>query len=410
MHKLACSLYGKSYTDEDVAFIATEVNRTYKPPLGEQYGDKPDELVNILHSAKNFVASANQNKSVARGFDLLLWKDFDAIEFPENPWRIKKLIPEYGTTLLSAPSRSGKSWVAMEMIRSIALGIPFLGTFETKKGNVLYIEQETPQVEIQRRGRQLGLNGLDNVWMVSSKDDPLNLNDSNIINQLIAHVKSKNISAVFVDTFRSVAGGIKEEKAEEIRAFFNRFRPLVENGVAVVVLDHTRKPGQFEKRTKPMLEQIFASQDKVAVVVNVLMLGPSEEKNGIVLHQMKLKCGKENDPFTIIMQDENEGGPDQKTYLRYGGEFNEQQLKIDQAKDAIADYLVEQGGEKTAEEIKEALLKEFGKSNVDSALKYMREHNEIGYRKQGKPYMYCFPPKENKSEDIIEQDTFNLSS
>jgi len=411
MHKLACSLYAKGHTDEDVVLIASEINRTYKPPIGEQRGDKPDELVIILNSAKKFITSANQgkNKDSVRSFDLLLWKEFDAIEFPENPWRIKKLMPEYGITLLAAPSRSGKSWVAMEMIRSIALGVPFLGTFETKQGNVLYVEQETPQVEIQRRGRQLCLNNLENVWMVSSKDEPLNLNNPDVVKQLIDHVKAKNICTVFIDTFRSVAGGIKEQNADEIRTFFNRFRPIVENGVAVVVLDHTRKPNQFEKRTKPMLEQIFSSQDKVAVVVNVLMIGPSEEKNSLALHQMKLKCGKENNPFNIIMRDEDEGSPEQKTFLEYGGEFNEEQFKVEHAKDAIVEYLKAQGSEKSANDIREALSNEVGKSNIDKALKHMREHKGIGSRREGKAYLYRVL-KADEFDEMPEQDTLDISS
>jgi RecA-family ATPase len=412
MHKLACSLYGKGYPDEDVVFIATEVNRTYKPPLGEQQGDKPDELANTLRSAKSFVAGANQNKSKSeiQNFDLLSWKEFDAVKFPENPWRIDKLIPEFGDTLLAAPSGHKKSWVAMEMMRSIAKGDLFLGKFKTKQGNVLYIEQETPQVEIQRRGRQLGLNDLDNVWMVSSKDDPLNLNDPAVVKQLEDIVKSKNISVVFVDTFRSVAGGLKEEKAEEIRAFFNRFRKLAETGIAFVFLDHTRKPRPFESHTKPMMDQILGSQDKASAVVNVIMLGPSEEKNSFSFHQKKIKGGKENDPFTIVMRDENEGTPDQKTYLEYGGEFDEEQLKIEQAKEMIVTYLEDQGCKKTAQEIKEALLKEVGKSNADKALKYMREHDEIGHSEKGRAYLYWFPPESKDTEEPPEQEVLDIVS
>ncbi len=409
MHKLACSLYAKGYADEEVVFIASEINRTYKPPIGEHREDKPNELEGILWQAKKFIASTRQDdKSNTRTFSLMAWKDFDALQFPENPWRIDKLIPEYGITLLAAPSGGKKSWVALEMSRCIASGLPFLDTFNTKQGNVLYIEQETPQAEIQRRGRQLCLNKLDCMWTVSSKDAPLNLNDDSAIKQLIGHVESKSISIVFIDTLRSVAGGLKEEKAEEIRAFFNRFKPLAERGVAVVVLDHTRKPRPFESKTKPALDQILGSQDKVASATNVLMLGHMQEKGSLTLHQMKLKSGKEEKPFVIKMRDEDIDTINQKTYLEHGGELDEDQLKIEEARGVIKEYLESEGVEKTAKEIREALSDNIGKSNVEKALKYMREHKEVNWRKDGKAYYYR--SLTIKKEGTPEQEAIPLVS
>lgn len=57
MYKLACSLYAKGYSDSDVVLIAGQINQTYKPPLGA------DELGNIFHSAKNFIASNNKKST-----------------------------------------------------------------------------------------------------------------------------------------------------------------------------------------------------------------------------------------------------------------------------------------------------------------------------------------------------------
>jgi hypothetical protein len=410
MHKLVCSLYAKGYTDEEVVFLANEINRTYKPPIGEQKGDKPDELETILCSARDFITSTktNDNKNILKAFNFLSWREFNSLEFPENPWRIEKLIPEFGITIIGAPSGGKKSWVGLDMARSIVSGLAFLGMYNTKKGNVLYIEQETPQEEVQRRGRQLRLNELDGVWIASSKDAPLNLNNDNTIKQLTEFVNLNNISTVFIDTLRSVAGGLKEEKAEEIRMFFNRFKSLAEHGVAVIILDHTRKPRQFENRTKPMIDQILGSQDKIASATNVLMLGTSKENNSLTLFQMKLKSGKEEKPFTIIMRDEDEGGINQKTYLEYGGSFDEEQLKVEKAKDTIKVYLEEEGIKKTAKEIIEALSKEIGKSNVEIALKSMREHEEIGYKKDGNAYYYWFPWKNNE-DGVSGQDSLDLS-
>ena len=111
------------------------------------------------------------------------------------------------------------------------------------------------------------------------------------------------------------------------------------------------------------------------------------------------------DPFVIKMRDEDEGGENQKTYLDYEGNFEEEQLKVEQAKDVILEYLEEQNVKKTAKEIIEVLAeKRIGKSNVENAIKYMRDHKEIEFNKEGKAYWYWVPQKDCDNEDVSEQD------
>lgn len=402
MHKLACSLYARGASNEEVAFITTEINKTYKPPIGEMRGDNPNELENIVNSAKNFISKSNYQKIQKinkEDFKLVPWGEFEALKFPENPWRVEKLIPESGITILAAPSGARKSWVILDMIRDIAKGDPFLGMFKTKKCNVMYVEQETPQEEIQRRGKQLRFPR-EGIHIVSSKGEPLNLNNDDSVRHLSDLVKLNNISVVVIDTLRSVSGGLKEEKAEEVRAFFNRYKPMAEQGVSVIFLDHTRKPKQFENRSKPAMEQILGSQDKIASATNVLMLGPTSEEDIFSLHQMKLKSGKEEKPFVIKMRDED-GESGRKTYLEYGGGFDEDELKVEQAKDFILEYLEEQKDDMKTKEIIGALKDKVGKSNIETALKQMRKEEAIGFKKAGgNSYVYWSPTRSEESEDL----------
>lgn len=399
MHRLVCSLYAKGHSDEEVALLANAVNETYDPPIGKMRGDSPYELQNIINSARSFIGKSKGVKSSERqDFKLVSWGEFNAREFPENPWRVEKLVPEFGITILAAPSGGRKSWVILDMIRAIASGESFLGTFQTKKGAVLYIEQETPEQEVQRRGRQLRFPemGMEGVFITSSSGEPLNLNSNENVRKLTEEVSAQKISVVVIDTLRSVAGGLKEEKAEEVRAFFNRFKPMAESGVSVIFLDHTRKPRQFENRSKPAMDQILGSQDKIASVANVLMLGPGSEGDTITLHQMKLKGGREEKPFVIKMRDEDDGVSGKKTYLEHGGGFDEEEFKIEQAKSLIIEYLDEQKSEKKAQEIIEALTTKVGKTNVEKALKQMREAESVKFVRDGRAFVYW---TETESQD-----------
>jgi len=84
----------------------------------------------------------------------VFWDQLDKEEFPEQSWRINKLIPKEGFVILASISGNKKSWIAMEMAKSISSGENFLNKeeFKTEGANVLYLNAENPKSEIQRRG------------------------------------------------------------------------------------------------------------------------------------------------------------------------------------------------------------------------------------------------------------------
>ncbi|MFA6404865.1 MAG: bifunctional DNA primase/polymerase [Candidatus Paceibacterota bacterium] len=334
---------------------------------------------------------------------ILQWKDFDQVKFPEAKWLIKDLIPTGTVTIIAAPSGEKKTWVGMEMSRCIALGIPFINHFETKKGNVLYIEQETSQRLIQDRGRKLGFNLVnDGIFLLSQ--DSLNLNEDRSIQLLHEFIERNHIEFVVIDTLRSVAGGIKEEKAEEIRMFFNRLKPWKDKGISYLVLDHCRKPARFESTQVPKKEQLLGSQDKTASVEVLHMIRSEEKSNEIMFYPKKSKVAREISPFKILMLDEiTEHG--EVVRLTYGGEIEEKKLKAEEAEGMIKAYLLESNEHRTSKEIQEALDGEAGKTAIEDALKKMREDKEniVHHEKVGQAYKYWIPKDKPDELDIFDE-------
>jgi hypothetical protein len=180
-----------------------------------------------------------------------------------------------------------------------------------------------------------------------------------------------------IDTLRSVAGGLKEEKAEEVRAFFNKFKSLKDSGVAVIFLDHCRKPQQHEGK-RPKKEQLFASQDKLASVEVLLMVRSEGRSEEIFVYPMKNRSGLERKPFKVTMKDEETG-----IRMFYAGDFEEDLTKKDEAKDFILAVLSE-GGKITSEIITIAKSeRSIGAKSTRQALKELVEDSELLMRKQG---------------------------
>lgn len=320
-------------------------------------------------------------------FQLTSWNDFSKKEFPEVRWRINNLIPMEGFVILSAVSGEKKTWVSIEMAKCIAQGINFLGIelYKTEIGKVLYVDQENPERDIVRRGKQLGIEENENLFIF--RPSSLNLNDEVVANKFIKFILEHHIEVVFIDTLRAVAGGLKEDKAEDIRMFFNRFKAFKDTGIVVVWLDHRRKPQNFEGKI-PKKEQLLGSQDKTASVEILLLLSSDSGSDEIRVYQAKNRLDREVEPFKILMKDSMTENGIQRTSLVYDGLIEADETKKDEAKEVVLELLQESG--KTTKEICSVIgtQKKIGKKNIRSALRELTEEGLIDYTKKGHQNFY----------------------
>ncbi len=340
----------------------------------------------------------------------VLWEDLEKKNFPPQRWRINNLIPYEGLVFLASISGEGKSWLAMEIANAIVQEKDFLGhpEFKTVGGNVLYINGEMAESELQRRGKQLNLQSSKFKLHFLTHDldlketDPTGDDDMGNIDFLIKH---NEISTVIIDTFRSVAGGIKEEKAEEIRIFLDRFKKYKNQGISIIFLEHNRKPSHFETKV-PQKEHLFGSQDKVASVEVLLMIKTNEDTGQIYVYQRKNRLGIAVKPFKLSLTDTFNNNGQTSTILKYEGEIEEDDTKKALASEAIVE-LLENGG-KTTKEILMVLSKDkrIGQKNTRLALNELRKGGFITSEKHGREDFFILPtnPNEPKTSDSCIED------
>jgi AAA domain len=312
---------------------------------------------------------------------IVAWSEFEKREFPANAWRVNNLIPLNGTTIIAAPSGEKKSWVVMGIARAVAEGQSFLGNpeFAVQQTKVLYIENETPRNEVHRRGKMLGFGA--DIYLAEEECPPLNTDAG--VAQLLEIARAQNIGLIIIDTFRSVAAGLKEEKADEVRAFFQRFNKFSTAKITVIFTDHCRKPHQLESKSVPKKEQLFGSQDKLAAVHALIMVKSEKNSEDIYVHPLKMKAGKERVAFRMVMKDEGD-----TITFSFGGDVDEQKLTLDRTKEFIHVQLEEATDMLDTKQLVDALEGQAGKTNVETALKEMRESHEIRFEKIGRKFIY----------------------
>lgn len=326
----------------------------------------------------------------------VLWKDIESMDFPEDRWLVKDVFPKEGVSIVASISGEGKSLVIMHLAKCLSEGSAWFGDprFNTQKSKVLYVNLEMAVSEMQRRGRMMGFDPANSDLFILNEDD-FNLNGAGEQDKkylwLLNFILKNEIRVLVIDTFRPATGGMREEKAEEVRKFFQKFQVLKNSGVSIIFTEHLRKPAQFEGKI-PKKEQLFGSQDKAASVETLLMLRKDETTQETSFYQRKNRLGPEIKPFAVKITDALEN--DRLIFkFDYMGEIEEEATKKDTAKGLIRDIL-STGEMRTARDLIELLKKEAGQKNIRQALRELELLGEISSVRVGRQNSYFIPKEE----------------
>ncbi len=334
------------------------------------------------------------------------WRDIDALTFPEDRWLVPNVFPKEGLTTIASVSGEGKSLLAMHLAKCLSEGTPWFGHegFRTKQTKVLYLNLEMSVSEMQRRGRKLDLDPLNEDLIILNEDD-FNLNKGETNDHhytwLLEFIADNSIKVVICDTFRAACGGLHEDKAEDVRKFFQKFQILKNAGVSVIFLEHVRKPSQMEGRI-PKKEQVLGSQDKTANLEILLMVRKDENSGHHFIYQRKNRLGSEINPFAIKISDALTDDGQDRLNFEYVGEIEDDVNKKQQAKELVLQIL-SSNELYDRKELGELTKKQVGEKNLRAALRELTASGEIDFTKEGKKYRYFL----SKTEDLPTDPFFN---
>lgn len=164
-----------------------------------------------------------------------------ATDYPPREFLVDDLLPA-GTTVLCAPSKIGKSWMAMDLCLSIASGQPFLG-HATHPCGVLYLAFEDTEGRLQSRLHKLlqGQTASALFWF-STEVIPLN---NGLLDALEEHLQQHpETKLIVIDTLQKIRGiasyketqyGNDYRELGQLKQFADKY------GISFVFIHHTRK-------------------------------------------------------------------------------------------------------------------------------------------------------------------------
>lgn len=224
---------------------------------------EPDELQTIVDHAADYL----QNAAGAAGllppeerypsfveapstpsfkqsrFHLLDDDEMDAM--PEPTYAVERMVPDQGVTLIYGQTGSFKSFIILDVLMSMAAGVPALGRLHTVQGPTVYCAGEAPYGVARKRRpawlKERGIKGKIPFRLV--KAVPL-ASDAEQIVELLEQIKAANIRprVICFDTMARMMGALNENEAMAANQVIQAAEFLRDQlGCAVILLHHSGK-------------------------------------------------------------------------------------------------------------------------------------------------------------------------
>ena len=301
-------------------------------------------------------------------------------DYGEYEFLINDIVPKVGITCISASAKQGKSWLILNIINSLVKGVPLFNAkrFETKKCNVLLIDEENSRRGLSRRQRKL----LDDpVHITSLIQRNVNIYEDDWKKLIIDKVKDKNIEVIIFDSFRRILGGKDENDAAVINEAYINFKEIMNStGCAIIFTDHIKKQDpKFNNRLSA--DSIRGSGDKAAICESIIMLATTVKEDELLSYNTTKVAAilREVEPKGIFRYDwYNDKNKKGKIIFDYKGTVQEEQSAKEDAKKFIEDYFNEVNNEfATIKQITNYLKARVNEKAIKQAITEMKKEKVL---------------------------------
>lgn len=217
--------------------------------LGKEAGC--DALAALMHSAQPWTAETAQKQQTAvptqggaadiQRLHIISAPELQVANLPPVRYMVEGMLPE-GIGLLSAASKTGKSWMVLSMGLKIAAGEPFMG-HQTNQCGVLYLALEDSLSRLQDRMNKI-LKGRPAPPLFYFTTEAPNL-DQGLLATLDDHIQQHpETKLIIIDTLQKIRGQALPREAsyaQDYREMGMVKAHMDKKGVSVFFVHHNRK-------------------------------------------------------------------------------------------------------------------------------------------------------------------------
>jgi hypothetical protein len=286
----------------------------------------------VLDKKFNDIEAKRTTKSeLLPGISPIWHSELRVMDIEEPSWIVDQLISKGGINAISGQPESHKSFVTLELIKAISLGVPFLGKFPTERCKALILDEENSLGRSKMRFNLLSDEDLD-VAIVSGQH--IKVDQPGVDRAIIKYCKANDIGVVVFDSL-SCFHGANESSNPEMAAVFEFLQRIAQAGITVIFIHHEPK----SSRDNPSSANLRGAGDILAKCdVHISMRHPKDDVNTILVKQLKNRDAERLPEFEIAVH-----RGDNKTSFEYVGEAPKQVGMAQRTDDAIIELLTVDG-------------------------------------------------------------------
>lgn len=197
----------------------------------------PSEFNRILETA---------TERIKARYPILTYEELEEVAESEIDWILTDLVCPGDKILISGPQKSYKTWLALDLARSLASGTRFLNRAEwvaQKKVKILFVQEEGSKAAWARRTIKMGLTDTDRDNFTTYHRQGIKFTDSSTIDTLISVCRDEGVQVVFFDPLQRMMPGVNENDSNETGVVWDEIFRLQQAipELVVVVIHHANK-------------------------------------------------------------------------------------------------------------------------------------------------------------------------
>lgn len=170
---------------------------------------------------------------------------------PELQWTLKDMILENSLSMIVGDAGTGKTYIALHIALSIALGLPWLSR-EVIQGPILIIDEESGEHRLSIRLKKImhGMNGGEDTPLYYMSYQNMDLKNGLDTLEMEKFINEKEIKFVVIDALMEVSQGVDENSAKEMLPVLHALNQIKERSkVTFFVIHHASKSGDNYRGT-----------------------------------------------------------------------------------------------------------------------------------------------------------------
>lgn len=217
---------------------------------------------------------------------------------PKIEWLIENIWVDKSRGLIAGNPGVGKTWIALDMLISVASGQLCLGRYPVKKGAVLLVEEEASELNLARRlhtlarARHLQDSDLSNMFLLTRQFAKIPEDAVSLFHLIMEH----DIKLVVFDSLRRFHSQ-NENSSSEMQLVLDSFGRLnAMTGASIVLIHHLSKSNDLSH--KPLFERLRGSSDLWAWRDCILGVEGEEEADSAIC-SFQFRDAEMSDPIKI---------------------------------------------------------------------------------------------------------------